>query len=88
MACPPSINFIGELLLVPGLRQVGTGLLVAFAVTIFIGAVYNFYLYRALNHGKLTPYILAVSNLPTSFYLSVLAHALPIFMILALPVCV
>lgn len=51
IACPPTLNLIGELTAVPILWHFNLYLGVVLGLIIFFGASYNMYLYSALNHG-------------------------------------
>nr|YP_009558649.1 NADH dehydrogenase subunit 4 [Partulina redfieldi]AZZ06750.1 NADH dehydrogenase subunit 4 [Partulina redfieldi] len=53
MAFPPSLNFLGELFIIPCLFNYSFILLIIYGMSLFLSVMYNMILYVSLNHGKL-----------------------------------
>nr|AZN62410.1 NADH dehydrogenase subunit 4 [Achatinella fulgens] len=53
MAFPPSLNFLGELFIIPCLFIYSFILLIIYGMILFLSVLYNMILYVNLNHGKL-----------------------------------
>ena len=53
IACPPTLNLVGELRAVPVLWNYRIYLAFVIGALMFFGAGYNIFLYRSLNHGPL-----------------------------------
>nr|AOX15198.1 NADH dehydrogenase subunit 4 [Achatinella sowerbyana] len=78
MAFPPSLNFLGELIIIPCLFNYSFILLIIYGMGLFLSVLYNMVLYVNLNHGKLSCLLscykmtttLSSSNL-TSFFMHI-----------------
>jgi len=81
IAAPPTINLVGELLIIPVLFIGGICLICIIIVLILFRAVYNIYLYSMVNHGGYNKLILPAQKILCSNYLGVLLHLFPLILI-------
>nr|YP_010735492.1 NADH dehydrogenase subunit 4 [Ambigolimax valentianus]WEI33083.1 NADH dehydrogenase subunit 4 [Ambigolimax valentianus] len=82
MAAPPTLNLIGELLIMPALWSFsGLAVLIMMLLMMF-GAIYNMYLYSSINHGGVNKMALPNNQMKSSSYLGLLIHVFPLFLIL------
>nr|YP_009350091.1 NADH dehydrogenase subunit 4 [Homoiodoris japonica]AKK32253.1 NADH dehydrogenase subunit 4 [Homoiodoris japonica] len=81
MACPPSLNLMGEMAIVPPLWSFNFWLAAIMGLMVFFSAAYNMYLYSSVNHGSTSSYFL--SGFPIKGYsMTVLfAHLFPLLLI-------
>lgn len=82
MACPPSLNLLGELIIFPAFSIFSYPLLIPLGLMTFIGAVYNMYLYTTLNQGTSLTNSLSWGSLDARCNLSLFLHFFPYFLIL------
>nr|YP_010874766.1 NADH dehydrogenase subunit 4 [Facelina bostoniensis]WGV42888.1 NADH dehydrogenase subunit 4 [Facelina bostoniensis] len=82
MACPPTLNLLGELSVVPILWSSSLFFAVVMGLMVFISAAYNMYLYSSMNHGSFQTYILPGDSIKSSMLLSLMMHFLPLLLIL------
>nr|YP_010574508.1 NADH dehydrogenase subunit 4 [Peronia verruculata]UZH97762.1 NADH dehydrogenase subunit 4 [Peronia verruculata] len=82
MAAPPTLNLLGELLIVPCLWSVQMGLVVVMALLVFFSAAYNMYLYTSINHGSASSFSSSASPLRSFEMLSLVAHLAPLMFLL------
>jgi len=82
MACPPTLNLLGELRVVPILWRSRLFFAVVIGLIVFISAAYNMYLYSSINHGRFQTYILPGDRIKRSMLLSLMIHFLPLLLIL------
>lgn len=75
MACPPTLNLIGELIAVPVLWNHRGYLALIIGGLIFLGAAYNMFLYSRLNHGSFIKTLKGGSEMKTYCMLSLFIHA-------------
>nr|WNR50769.1 NADH dehydrogenase subunit 4 [Phyllidiella zeylanica] len=82
MACPPTLNLMGEMVVISALWNNSFWLVLCMGLMVFFSASYNMYLYSAVNHGAFSSYFL--SGLPLKSYsiTGLLAHLLPLLLIL------
>nr|AUJ21241.1 NADH dehydrogenase subunit 4 [Hypselodoris bullocki] len=82
MACPPTLNLVGEMSIVPSLWYNNFWLALIMGAMVFFSASYNMYLYTSLNHGSLSSYFL--SGFPMKEYccLVLFGHMFPLLLIL------
>nr|DBA44305.1 TPA_asm: NADH dehydrogenase subunit 4 [Peltospira operculata] len=52
MAAPPSMNLLGEILIIPSIMMNNFFIFIPFALMSFLAAVYSLYLYVATQHGN------------------------------------
>nr|YP_009827430.1 NADH dehydrogenase subunit 4 [Hermissenda emurai] len=81
MACPPTLNLMGELLVVPILWSTSLSLALVMGLMVFLSAAYNMYLYSSMNHGSFTNHIFPGKN-QIPMYMCLMAHFLPLGLIL------
>nr|WIS40138.1 NADH dehydrogenase subunit 1 [Facelina auriculata] len=82
MACPPTLNLLGELSVVPILWSSSLFFALIMGLMVFISAAYNMYLYSSMNHGSFQTYILPGDSIKSSMLLSLMLHFLPLLLIL------
>nr|NP_007337.1 NADH dehydrogenase subunit 4 [Albinaria caerulea]P48914.1 RecName: Full=NADH-ubiquinone oxidoreductase chain 4; AltName: Full=NADH dehydrogenase subunit 4 [Albinaria caerulea]CAA58304.1 ND4 [Albinaria caerulea] len=82
MAAPPTLNFIGELLIIPSMYIASYMLLILMCIIMFISAGYSLYMYMTVNHGELGLYITPSIQLKNVDYHVLTAHLLPTFILL------
>nr|YP_010574521.1 NADH dehydrogenase subunit 4 [Succinea arundinetorum]UZH97775.1 NADH dehydrogenase subunit 4 [Succinea arundinetorum] len=70
MAAPPSLNFFGEMMLVPVFVMLGSFNLFFMGFLMFMSVLFSMYLYTCINHGGNSLYIKPSLNLKSSDYLS------------------
>jgi len=76
IACPPTLNLIGELCIVPVLWNSSLGLAMVIGLMVFFSASYNIYLYICINHGRFSPYLQAGSPIEGYIFVVLSCHAL------------
>nr|UOA67851.1 NADH dehydrogenase subunit 4 [Sophianus sp.] len=78
MASPPSLNLLGEIMLINGIMSWGSFSCLFLMLSSFLSCVYSVYLYSCLNHGVLYSGFMTGSSVYfTEFYL-VFMHWLPL----------
>lgn len=82
MACPPTLNLMGELLVVPVLWSRRILLAVIIGLMVFFRAAYNMYLYSRINHGRFSKHVFPSKMLKRSMILSLMRHFMPLVLIL------
>lgn len=81
IACPPTLNLLGELRVVPSLWRSSLLLSIIIGLIVFFSAAYNMYLYSSINHGSFVNYTVSGENLKSSTFLVVFRHFLPLLLI-------
>nr|WEU79007.1 NADH dehydrogenase subunit 4 [Physella acuta]WEU79020.1 NADH dehydrogenase subunit 4 [Physella acuta]WEU79033.1 NADH dehydrogenase subunit 4 [Physella acuta]WEU79046.1 NADH dehydrogenase subunit 4 [Physella acuta]WEU79059.1 NADH dehydrogenase subunit 4 [Physella acuta] len=82
MAAPPTLNLIGEMLIVPMLSNLGVNFMVTMGLCIFLSACYNMFLYTAVNHGKGSEFIIGGNQLTNNQMLVMGMHLAPLLLLL------
>nr|WHS15600.1 NADH dehydrogenase subunit 4 [Physella acuta] len=82
MAAPPTLNLIGEMLIVPMLSNLGVNFMVTMGLCIFLSACYNMFLYTAVNHGKGSEFIIGGNQLTNNQMLVMVMHLAPLLLLL------
>nr|YP_010429305.1 NADH dehydrogenase subunit 4 [Goniobranchus leopardus]USQ67484.1 NADH dehydrogenase subunit 4 [Goniobranchus leopardus] len=82
MACPPTLNLMGEMAIVPVLWDSNLWLAMIMGLMIFFSASYNMYLYTSLNHGSFSSYFLGGFPLKSYCCMTIFAHMFPLIMIM------
>nr|QLY89564.1 NADH dehydrogenase subunit 4 [Physa fontinalis] len=82
MAAPPTLNLLGEMMIIPVLSEISMGMLGVMGVCIFLSAVYNMMLYLNVNHGKPSEYVLGANQLSSNQLLVLVMHLVPLLFIL------
>nr|YP_010032943.1 NADH dehydrogenase subunit 4 [Protaeolidiella atra]QOW38677.1 NADH dehydrogenase subunit 4 [Protaeolidiella atra] len=81
MACPPTLNLLGELSVVPILWGSSISFALVMGLLIFISAAYNMYLYSSMNHGSFLSHILPGEMMKSSMMCSLMCHFIPLLII-------
>nr|YP_010264227.1 NADH dehydrogenase subunit 4 [Ophrygonius sp.]UFK32144.1 NADH dehydrogenase subunit 4 [Ophrygonius sp.]UIN24739.1 NADH dehydrogenase subunit 4 [Ophrygonius sp.] len=74
MAAPPSLNLIGEILLISCLISWNYWLMILFIIMLFFGAVYSLYLYSFSQHGSIFSGFYGFMNCSINEYLLMVLH--------------
>ena len=82
IACPPTLNLLGELIVVPVLWRSGLLLSVIIGLIVFIRAAYNIYLYSSVNHGRYSRYVNSSEGMTSRIKLVLFCHFLPLSLLL------
>nr|YP_010936659.1 NADH dehydrogenase subunit 4 [Anomala rufiventris]WKW91628.1 NADH dehydrogenase subunit 4 [Anomala rufiventris] len=83
MAAPPSLNLLGEIMLINSLVSWNSWTMVFLALMSFFSAAYSLYLYSYSQHGKMSSSLYSFSSGFVREYLLLLLHWLPLnFLIL------
>nr|YP_010170652.1 NADH dehydrogenase subunit 4 [Doriprismatica atromarginata]QRZ60634.1 NADH dehydrogenase subunit 4 [Doriprismatica atromarginata] len=82
MACPPTLNLMGEMAIIPSLWSNSFWLAVVMGLMVFFSASYNMYLYSSINHGSFSSYFLSGFPMKSYCCMVLFAHMFPLFLIL------
>nr|AOY39157.1 NADH dehydrogenase subunit 4 [Meropathus sp. BMNH 675618] len=83
MSSPPSLNLLGEIMLINSLMSWSYFCMITLSVMLFMSAVYSLYLYSYSQHGKLFSGLYSFSNGYIREFLLLMLHWLPLnFLIL------
>nr|YP_009987767.1 NADH dehydrogenase subunit 4 [Phyllidiopsis krempfi]QNL17296.1 NADH dehydrogenase subunit 4 [Phyllidiopsis krempfi] len=82
MACPPTLNLMGEMMIIGTLWNWNFWLVFCMGLMVFFGASYNMYLYSSVNHGAFSSYFLSGMPLKSYSMVGLMAHFLPLMLIL------
>nr|YP_010853519.1 NADH dehydrogenase subunit 4 [Tritoniopsis elegans]WGM82646.1 NADH dehydrogenase subunit 4 [Tritoniopsis elegans] len=82
MACPPTLNLLGEMSVVPILWSSSVVFSLIMGLMVFFSAAYNMYLYSSVNHGSFISYIFPGEPVKSSMLVSLMGHFLPLVLIL------
>nr|YP_010373181.1 NADH dehydrogenase subunit 4 [Cadlina japonica]UPI11647.1 NADH dehydrogenase subunit 4 [Cadlina japonica] len=82
MACPPSLNLMGEMAIVPTLWNFNFWLALTMGLMIFFSASYNMYLYSSVSHGSFSSYFLGGHPMKSYSMIALLVHLVPLSMVL------
>jgi len=85
MAVPPSINLIGEIVVIPSIIEIRYWTIPHVMIITFITAAYNLYLYAGPHHGNIR--ILSIPRTPFNRveFSTLLLHVIPLFAIILKP---
>lgn len=78
---PPTINFLGEVLMVPVSLFFRWKVFMPVGIIIFMRVVYNIFLYRQINHGRLSNYISRIRVLTRRNILAISGHLIPLLLV-------
>lgn len=81
MACPPTLNLLGELRVVPILWRTRVWLSVVIGLMVFFSAAYNMYLYSRVNHGRFFTYVNPRRGIKRSIILALTLHFFPLVLL-------
>lgn len=82
MACPPTLNLVGEMAIVPTLWSYSFWVAVVIGLIVFFRAGYNIYLYASLNHGSFSHYFLGGVPLKRICCITTFVHIFPLILVL------
>nr|YP_010983248.1 NADH dehydrogenase subunit 4 [Hypselodoris whitei]WOK01430.1 NADH dehydrogenase subunit 4 [Hypselodoris whitei] len=82
MACPPTLNLMGEMAIIPSLWFSNFWLVLIMGAMVFFSAAYNMYLYSSLNHGSLSSYFLGGFPVKEYCCLTLFGHMFPLLLIM------
>nr|YP_010970167.1 NADH dehydrogenase subunit 4 [Phyllidiella hageni]WNR50678.1 NADH dehydrogenase subunit 4 [Phyllidiella hageni]WNR50691.1 NADH dehydrogenase subunit 4 [Phyllidiella hageni]WNR50704.1 NADH dehydrogenase subunit 4 [Phyllidiella hageni] len=82
MACPPTLNLVGEMLIVGTLWNNNLWLACCMGMMVLFSASYNMYLYSSLNHGGFSSYFLSGQPLKSYSMIGLFGHLFPLILIL------
>ncbi len=81
IACPPTLNLIGEMAIIPVLWNYNFLLALIMGLIVFFRARYNIYLYSAVNHGSFSSYFLGGFPIKRYSKVGLFAHIIPLALI-------
>nr|YP_009692095.1 NADH dehydrogenase subunit 4 [Hypsauchenia hardwickii]QEG98429.1 NADH dehydrogenase subunit 4 [Hypsauchenia hardwickii] len=81
MGCPPSINFVSELLIFMSSLSYFDYSYIYFSLSSFICACFSFYLYSYSQHGSFS-YLYSYSDIKVSEFLLCICHLFPLILLL------
>nr|UBU97362.1 NADH dehydrogenase subunit 4 [Asteronotus hepaticus] len=81
MACPPTLNLMGEMAIIPILWSQNFLLALVMGLMVFFSASYNMYLYSAINHGSFSSYFLGGHPMKSYSKVALFAHMMPLILI-------
>nr|AOQ30894.1 NADH dehydrogenase subunit 4 [Pleurobranchaea sp. TY-2016] len=81
MACPPTLNLLGEMSVVPILWSCSIVFALVMGLMVFFSASYNMYLYSSLNHGSYFSYVFPGDSLKSCMLISLIGHFFPLLFI-------
>nr|YP_010192453.1 NADH dehydrogenase subunit 4 [Oxyloma wujiaquensis]QZO77375.1 NADH dehydrogenase subunit 4 [Oxyloma wujiaquensis] len=84
MAAPPSLNFFGEMMLIPIIMMLGTPNFLFIGFLMFMSVLFSMYLYTSINHGGNSLFIKPSLNLKSSDYLSLIMQLVMLLLIFKL----
>nr|UKT66246.1 NADH dehydrogenase subunit 4 [Haplotrema minimum] len=79
MAAPPTINLVGELMIIPSIKLISMNHLLIMMVIMFMSVSYNMFMYAMINHGMYSKYSLPNFKLNVNQYISLVIHLCPLF---------
>nr|ABL09069.1 NADH dehydrogenase subunit 4 [Odontoglaja guamensis] len=84
MAAPPTLNLVGELMIIMPLSLKSIWLVTTMGLMVFFSAAYNMYLYSSINHGFYSHYFFSGSSMSGYELLSLFLHFIPILLLFKL----
>nr|YP_010831218.1 NADH dehydrogenase subunit 4 [Elysia viridis]WFF64242.1 NADH dehydrogenase subunit 4 [Elysia viridis] len=81
MAAPPTINLLGEMMIIPSVWFSFWGLAVVMTIMVFMSAAYNMYLYSSINHGDGSRYLTSSTTLSHHEAAALFAHLVPLLIV-------
>nr|ALO81907.1 NADH dehydrogenase subunit 4 [Cernuella virgata] len=82
MGFPPTINFLGEVLLVPVGLMWSAKIFIPMGAIMFMSVLYNMYLYSQINHGMLSNYLTLTKMMSQREMLALVGHLLPMIFVI------
>nr|YP_003434164.1 NADH dehydrogenase subunit 4 [Tricula hortensis]ABZ05806.1 NADH dehydrogenase subunit 4 [Tricula hortensis] len=77
MAAPPSINLLGEIMILPSIIFSSSYYVLSIGLMSFLAALYSMYLYTTTQHGGNPKYLKPFMNLKSSMFLLLFLHWIP-----------
>nr|YP_010883666.1 NADH dehydrogenase subunit 4 [Carychium tridentatum]WIV81379.1 NADH dehydrogenase subunit 4 [Carychium tridentatum] len=81
MAAPPSLNLMGELMVVPSLWSAHLSFILIMGLMVFFSAAYNMYLYASINHGGMSTSMVSSYPMLRSEIFSLVLHIFPLLIL-------
>nr|NP_702985.2 NADH dehydrogenase subunit 4 [Tyrannodoris europaea] len=81
MACPPTLNLMGEMAIVPTLWGFNFWMAVIMGLMVFFSASYNMYLYSVINHGSFSSYFLGGYPMKSYSKAVLILHMFPLLLV-------
>nr|YP_010574728.1 NADH dehydrogenase subunit 4 [Triopha modesta]UZI00299.1 NADH dehydrogenase subunit 4 [Triopha modesta] len=81
MACPPTLNLMGEMAIIPTLWSFNFWLALIMGLMVFFSASYNMYLYSLVNHGSFSSYFLGGYPMKGYSKTALFCHMFPLLLI-------
>ena len=82
MACPPSINLLGEIMLLSSILSVSFSMSLLIGISRFIAACYSLYLYTCIHHGQYRSFINCIVSLNLRNITIMILHGIPVFFLI------
>lgn len=79
IACPPSINLLGEIILLSSILSVSFSIFILIGISSFIAACYSLYLYTCIHHGQYRSSINCTVSLNMRNMTVIALHGIPVF---------
>nr|UXW90894.1 NADH dehydrogenase subunit 4 [Succineidae gen. n. sp. z RM-2021] len=86
MAAPPSLNFFGEMFMIPVIMNMSFYNYFVIGILMFMSVLFSVYMYMSVNHGVLSQLIKPSYEIKSSDILSLMIHLLMILLIFKLDV--
>ena len=83
IACPPSINLLGEIMLFSSILSVSLSMFLLIGISSFIAACYSLYLYTCIHHGQYGIFINCLVCLNTRNITIIILHMIPVFFLIS-----
>nr|QYB18818.1 NADH dehydrogenase subunit 4 [Physidae sp. P3S_19] len=77
MSVPPSLNFFGEVMLVPFISSLGTTALMIYGISLFLSCAYNLHMFTSVAHGKPNEFATGFDQLKPLQLLVIFMHLVP-----------
>nr|ABJ55905.1 NADH dehydrogenase subunit 4 [Thuridilla gracilis] len=81
MSAPPTINLMGEIMVVVTLWYSFSGLSLVMMFMVFLSACYNMHLYSSINHGDSSRHLKSGTSLSSYEMVALAAHLMPLIII-------
>lgn len=82
MACPPSINLLGEIILLSSILSISFSMFLLIRISRFIAACYSLYLYTCIHHGQSGFLINSLLSRSSRNMTILFLHGAPVFFII------
>jgi len=82
IACPPSINLLGEIMLLSSILSVSFSISFLIGISRFIAACYSLYLYTCIHHGQHSMFMNSLVCLNIRNMTVIFLHGVPVFILI------